>query len=229
MSLPLIITIVAIAIVAYGAFIYFMMKKRKEALQKYDNPEAYSQAPQIMDEFLSSRFAAISKQLQGAPVDAFTQCAYIASLSDKAKSAAMTAAKTVAWAVVGVKARYNEADNASYLVLSGDELHYLFFEEGEAKEHLILDRNRLLNAAVASISGTEKVARMGSIVGRNSHKITIDIDSEKIDLIYYDAIERYPDSVMAFERNGFDAIAQFKLMGKYFKDKLYAKYPHLSS
>ncbi|MCZ4244125.1 hypothetical protein [Pedobacter punctiformis] len=229
MSLPLIITIAVIAIIAYGGFIYFMMKKRREALQKYDNPEAYKQVPQIMENFLSSRFSALTKQLQGAPVDAFTQCAYITSLSEKATSAAITTAKTVAWAAVGVKARYNEADNASYLVLSGDELHYIFFEENEIKEHLILDRSRLSNAVIGNISNTEKVARMGSVMGRQSHKITIDIDGKKIDLIYYDAIERYPDSVLAFERNGFDTIAQFKLMGKYFKEKFYSKYPNLSN
>ncbi len=130
--------------------------------------------------------------MQGVPIDAFTQCAYIASVSDKARSAAATAAKTVAWAAVGVKARYNEADHAAYLVLSGEDLRYFFFEEGVAKSHLVFDRYRLMNASVVALSNAEKVTRMGSVMGRKNHKLRIDIDGKPVDLIYYEKVERYP-------------------------------------
>lgn len=217
-------------IVMFGgsfAYIYFMNKKRKESLDKYDNPQAYAQVPQLMQEMLNNRFSAITRQMQGAPIDAFTQCAYIASVADKAKSAAATAAKTLAWAAVGVKARYNEADHAAYLVLSGEELHYLFFVEGEAKEHLVFDRYRLQNAATGTVNNAEKVTRMGSVTGRKSHKLSVDIEGKRVDVIYYDAIERYPETILAMQKNAFDSMGQFKLLGRYFKEQFYTAYPHL--
>lgn len=209
-------------------YMYFMNKKRKESLHKYDNPQAYQQAPQLMQELLNNRFAVITQQMQGAPIDAFTQCAYIASVADKARSAAATAAKTLAWAAVGVKARYNEADHAAYLVLSGQDLHYLFFVEGAAKEHLVFDHYRLQNAATGTISKAEKVTRMGAVTGRKSHKLSVDIEGKRVDVIYYDAVERYPETILAMQKNAFDSMGQFKLMGRYFKEKLYAAYPHLN-
>lgn len=222
---------IIIAVLFGGSFLYifYMNKKRKESIGKYDNPEMYQQAEKIKEELLTDRFSAIVKQMQNAPIDAFTQCAYITTMTDKAKSAAVTAVKTVAWAAVGVKAKYREADNAAYLVISGDELHYLFFEEGAAKEHLVFNRMRLLNAGTGTVSSTEKVARMGSVMGRKNNKLSIDIDGRKTDIIYYDMVERYPESVIATEKASFDAPGKFKLMGKYFKDKLFAKYPHLTN
>ncbi len=229
--MPPVSVIMIIAVLFGGSFVYmfFMNKKRKESLDKYNDPNMYGQAPQLMNELLADRFAVLSKQMQGAPVHAITQCAYITSLSDKAKAAATTAVKTLAWAAVGVKARYNEADHAAYLVLSNEELHYIFFEEGQAKEHLVFDRNRLMSAAVGSLSNTEKVTRMGSVAGRNNHKLSLDIEGKQVDLIYFDSLERYPDSVLAYEKNAMDTMGKFKLMGSYFKDKLYAAYPHLSN
>ncbi|PSK89798.1 hypothetical protein [Taibaiella chishuiensis] len=229
--MPPVPVLVIIAVLFGGSFvyIYFMNRKRKESMGKYNDPHIYNQAPQFMTELLSGRFAAIDKQMQGAPVHAITQCAYITSLSDKAKAAAGTAVKTLAWAAVGVKARYSEADHAAYLVLSGEDLHYIFFEEGQVKEHLVFDRGRLMTAAVGSLSHTEKVARMGSVAGRNTHKLNLDIEGKKVDLIYFDTLERYPDSVLAYEKNAMDTMGKFKLMGSYFKDKLYAAYPHLSN
>lgn len=228
MSTPVIIAIVVLALLGYGLVFYFMHKKRKEALAKYDHPGAYKEAPQLLREFMNDRFAPLASQMRGAAIDAFTQCAYITSLAGKAKSAAATAAKTVAWAAVGVKARYREADHAAYLVLSGDDLHYVFFEEGSVKEHLVFDQLRLLQANPGVLNKTEKVTRMGAVMGRKTHKLVLDIDGKKMDLIYYDAIERYPDSVIGYSKNTFDTMARFRLLGGYFKEKLSAKYPHLN-
>ncbi len=226
---PLVIVIIVVVFGACAYFSIYMSKKSKGIMEKYNQPEYYKNAPTYLDEFMNDRFDLIKKQMQGAPIDAFTQCAYITTLSNKAKSVAATAAKTVAWAAVGVKARYNEADHAAFLVLSGEELHYIFFEEGEAKQHLIFDRLRLLNAKKGELSSTEKVTRVSSLMGRTNHKLIIDIDGESIDLIYYDKVERYPDSTLVMEKSAFDTMGKFKLMGTYFKDQFYKKYSHLSN
>ena len=225
-------TIIAIVVIIFGAafaYSFFMMKKQKQSKQKYAGDDALSQAPEIQKQLIPARFSAIEKQMQGAPIDAFTECAHITTVGNKVTSAAATAAKTVAWAALGVKARYQEADHAAYLVLSGDNLHYLFFEEGKSKEHLIFDRNRLLNARVATITNAEKVTRMSAIIQQKPNKISIDIDGKFVDILYYGEVRRMPETTLSFEKNALDTQAQFGLLGRYFKKKFSEKYPHLSS
>ncbi|RPD39632.1 hypothetical protein [Chitinophaga barathri] len=229
-----VITIIILVAVAYGVFMVFYMKKYKATRQKYAGDDALAQAPHIQDELMRSHFLALKEQMQGAPVDAFTQCAYITTVGNKMKSAAATAAKTAAWAMVGVKARYHEADNAAYLVLSGDNLHYLFFEEGEAKEHLIFDRFRLLSAKTAAITNAEKVTRLSSVMGQKPLKMSMDIEGNNTDVIYYGEVRRPPESalygegIMKVQGMG-DLQGKFGLMGRYFKKKFYEQYPHLSA
>lgn len=229
-----VITIIILVAVAYGVFMVFYMKKLKGTRQKYAGDDALAQAPQIQDELLTSHFTAIKKQMQDAPIDAFTQCAYITTVGNKVKSAAVTAAKTAAWAMVGVKARYHEADNAAYLVLSGENLHYLFFEEGEAKEHLVFDRFRLLSAKPAAITNGEKVTRMSSIMMQKPMKMSMDINGHQTDVIYYGEVRRPPESalygegIMKVQGMG-ELHGKFGLLGRYFRKKFHERYPHLAA
>src|SRR5690606_27757772 len=131
--------------------------KQKDTAKKYEGEAGLSMAVAVKDDLLQHEFSELSKQMNGAPIDAFTQCAYIATVGDKIASAAATAAKTAACAAVGVKAKYQERDNASYLILSNQELHYIFFDEGEARDHLVFDHETLLDARPAQISSSEKV------------------------------------------------------------------------
>lgn len=174
-------------------------------------------------------FLAIAKLMNGLPVDAFTQCAYIATVGDKVASAAATAAKTVAWAAVGVKARYNERDNASYLVLSNNELHYLFFDDGEGREHLVFDHDTLMNARAAQISQAEKVTRMGSIMGLKPKKMHLEVNGSALDIIYYDAVQRMPDSMITPCTGMFETQSKLQLMGRFFLYRLHQKYPQLQA
>ena len=228
MSLTIIIIIVAVFGLSF-VYTFYMMKKQKETANQYKGDDALAQAPQLQKDLLPKYFAELEKQMQGAPIDAFTECAYITTVGNKVAAAAVTAVKTAAWAAIGVKARYNEADNVAYLVLSGEDLHYLFFEEGEAKEHLVFDKNRLLNARVGFISNAEKVTRMSAIMSQNPSKINIYIDGNNTDILYYDFVRRMPGSTLAFQKNALDTQAQFALLGRYFKKRFTEKYPHLNA
>lgn len=232
--MSIVIPIVIVVFVAYGIFMVFYMKKHKATQQKYAGDDALAQAGQIQRELLTSHFGALKEQMQDAPIDAFTQCAYITTVGNKVKSAAATAAKTAVWAMVGVKARYREADHAAYLVLSGGDLHYLFFEEGEAKEHLVFDKFRLLSARTGVISNAEKVTRLSSVMGQKPLKMSMDIEGSPTDLIYYGEVRRPPESALYGDgimkvRGMGDLQGKFGLMGRYFKKKFYEQYPHLSA
>jgi hypothetical protein len=226
MSMPFIVSIIIVLVLAASVgYVLYARNKHRESVIKYNSPEAYQQAAVIKDTLLAKKFRAITKQMQGAPVDAFTQCANITTWRDQEKPAEVTAAKTS----VGIKPKYRETDHAAFLVLSNDELHYLFFQDGEAKEHLVFDRKRLLSAGTSTFNHTDKVTRSGAAMGRKNHKINIDADGKKIDIIYYDKVERYPDAMVTYEKNAYDTMGKFSLMGRYFKDKFFSQYPHLNS
>jgi len=217
-----------VVVVAACVFIsIFMMKKQKETAKKYEGESGIALAPGVKDELLSDEFSELRKQLNGAPIDAFTQCAYIATVGDKVASAAATAAKTVAWAAVGVKARYTERDNVSYLVLSNNELHYVFFDDGEARDHLVFDHETLLDARSAQISNSEKVTRMGSVMGLKPKKMHLDINENGFDIIYYGAVQRMPHGIISPGPGMFETQAKMQLMGRFFLDRFYKKYPQL--
>ncbi|MCW8311768.1 hypothetical protein K7A41_11080 [Sphingobacterium sp. InxBP1] len=221
------ISIFVVIVAACVLLSVVMMKKQKDTAKKYEGEAGLSMAVAVKDDLLQHEFSELSKQMNGAPIDAFTQCAYIATVGDKIASAAATAAKTAAWAAVGVKAKYQERDNASYLILSNQELHYIFFDEGEARDHLVFDHETLLDARPAQISSSEKVTRMGSIMGLKPKKMHLDVNGNGLDLIYYGTVQRMPAGLISPGPGMFEAQARFQLMGRFFLDRLYQKYPQL--
>lgn len=226
------ITIIMVALMMCLSlgYMYFMNARRKRLLGDYNVENQYHHAAELLPEVLNGPLDSVKKQMKDKPVDAITQCMHITNIGKQAASAAITAAKTVAWAAVGVKARYNAADHACYLVLSGDDLHYLFFEEGDMKEHLILDKYRLMDASLGKTSGTDKITRMSSAVGMQSQKIVLDIDGKKMEVLFYNRIVRTPEGTLSFaSKNVFKTQVNLEIMGRYFKEQLGKKYAHLSS
>lgn len=221
------IGILAIIVAVCVIFSLIMMKKQKETARKYEGESGINLGPDVRDELLKDEFVELKKQLNGAPIEAFTQCAYIATVGDKVAGAAATAAKTVAWAAVGVKARYNERDNASYLVLSDNELHYVFFDEGRARDHFVFDHQSLISAQNAQISNSEKLTRMGSVMGLKAKKMYFDINGNGLDIIYYGTVQRMPHGIISPGVGMFETQAKLQLMGRLFLNRFYEKYPHL--
>jgi len=221
------IGILAIIVAVCVIFSLIMMKKQKETARKYEGESGINLGPHVRDELLKDEFVELKKQLNGAPIEAFTQCAYIATVGDKVAGAAATAAKTVALAAVGVKARYNERDNASYLVLSNNELHYVFFDDGEVRDHLVFDHETLLDARTAQITNSEKVTRMGSVMGLKPKKMHFDINGNGLDIIYYGTVQRMPHGIISPGAGMFETQAKLQLMGRLFLNRFYEKYPHL--
>lgn len=224
------IIMVALMMCLSLGYVYFMNTRRKRLLGDYTAENQYDRAAGLLPELLAGPLKSIREQMKDTPVDAVTQCMHITNIGKQAASAAITAAKTVAWAAVGVKTKYQTADHACYLVLSGDDIHYLFFEEGDMKEHLVLDKYRLVNARLEKTSGTDKVTRMSSAMGMKSQKIVLDLDGKKMEVLFYNAITRTPEGPLSItSKDVFKTQVNFDIMGRYFKEQLGKKYAHLSS
>lgn len=224
-----IVMVIAMMALSLG-YIYFMNSRRKRILGDYNVENQYHNAGIILPELMRGPLGSIKEQMKEYSVDAVTECMHITNLGRQATSAAITAAKTAAWAAVGVKARYHTADNACYLVLSGEDVHYLFFEEGEMKEHLFFDKYRLMNARIEQTSGTDKVTRMSSAMGMKSQKLVLDLDGKKMEVLFYNRINRTPENPLSFtSKDVFKTQVNFEIMGRYFKEQLGEKYMHLAT
>ncbi|WP_157976868.1 hypothetical protein [Taibaiella helva] len=224
------IIIVAVMVSLSVAYIIFMNARRKKLLGDYNADNQYHRAAELLPALMTDRLDQIRQQMNGSVINAVTECAHITNIGQQATSAAITAAKTVAWAAVGVKAKYRTADHASYLVLSGDDLHYVLFQEGEVRDHFVFDRYELSTAKIDRTSATDKVTRMGSAMGRKTQKITLDKEGKKMDILFYDRITRLPEGPLSpFTGNVFKTMVDFEIMGKYFKEQLGNKYPQLQA
>ncbi len=217
------------------AFFLFYRKKRKAMQQSYNVDSEYSRAKDIMRDLVDSGdFAEIKEQMGDKPIEAVTECAYITDLGKQAGNLLGTAAKTVAWAAVGVKARYREADNVCYLVLSNDEIHYLLFVESEVEEHLVFDRNRIQNAVLKEVSAKDNVTRFSKVLGRKTKKLSFDLDGKPLSILFFDRISRSPggvntaDVTKVFSGDYSKTLVDYEVMGKYFLEQLTLKYPYLN-
>ncbi|WP_118975396.1 hypothetical protein [Taibaiella koreensis] len=224
------IIIVAVMVSLSVAYIIFMNARRKKLLGDYNADNQYHRAAELLPSIMSDRLDQIRHQMNGNAVDAITECAHITNIGQQAASAAITAAKTVAWAAVGVKAKYRTADHASYLVLSGDDLHYILFQEGELSDHQVFDRYELSTAKLDRTSASDKVTRMGSAMGRKTQKLTLDKEGKKMEILFYDRITRLPGGPLSpFSGDVFKTMVDFEIMGKYFKERLGNKYHQLQA
>ncbi len=211
---------------SFGIFLFTNYKK-KRSLKNFDADAEYKNAPQFLKEFCANQLSSVPKQMNGFSIDAITECAHITNLQKQAANATITAVKTLGWAAIGVKAKYQTAQNTSYLVLSGNSLHYLFYEEGEIKQHLVLDEYRMQNAKIEQTSGLDKVARMGSVAGRKTQKLIFDIDGKSMEILFYDRIANAPEGML----NGTDfhlLHAKGEIIGKHFVENIKTTYPSLS-
>lgn len=225
-----VIIFVSVLVALSIGYTVFMMSRRKKQLNGYNADNQYHRAAELLPALMTDRLDQIKKEMNGSSIDAVTECMHITNLGQQATSAAITAAKTVAWAAVGVKARYRTADHACYLVLSGDDLHYLLFQEGELADHRVFDRYELSTAKLDHTSASDKVTRMGSAMGRKSRKLTLDKEGKKTDILFYDRITRLPEGMLSpFSGEVFKTMVDFEIMGKYFEEQLGRKYPQLQA
>jgi len=220
------IPIILVFAISIGLVVY-MNIKRKKALSNFDVTKEYVNAKTYLGELTNDSLLPVKEQMMAMPIDAITQCLPITNLKSQAASLAATAAKTVAWAAVGVKARYQKAEHACFLVLSGKQLHYLFFEEGAIKQHLIFDETRLGMASLENISNVDRVSRMGS-ANKMTTKLKLTIDDKPMEILFYDRIVQSPSGMMSMMGKDFYVLsAKYEIMGKYFAEKLAEAYPML--
>ena len=226
--------IIILAIIAvFGgsfAFMFFQMKKQKETKKKYESPNMIAKSEEFQKELLADLYEQLTDAHLEEPIVAFTECAYISNLAEKTKNTVLTGLKVIGWGALGIKAKYQQVDNAAYLVLTKDHLHYLLFEEGEITDTFSLTSELLSKATVQDLSSTDQATRIFATAGdKVSKKIVIDNEGSSFDIIFFDRIikDTTGSPVADYTTGVKDVLGKNRVMGIRFKEKLIQQYPNL--
>lgn len=221
-----------------GSFIYYKYatNKAKTIASDFSEDEIKNNLEKHKNELIETQIPYLKKWMKDNPIDFFTDASIPISLNSKAKNAAVDAAKSVAWAVVGVKAKYTRVETTSFLVLSNDELHYLTSNvDGDLEEHIIFSSERLNTAKMVYTGAKKSVDLAGGVSDfitkkvspgsqQNVFALTFNIDGTPLTINAHENIVlSYSMSAKNFTENSLIA----NMIAKEFFVKLEEKYPNL--
>ncbi|MDM1388742.1 hypothetical protein HX052_01960 [Myroides marinus] len=225
----LIIFIVVVFGGSYG-YMFYIRNKQKKTTKNYETPEMVAKSEEFKAELLQRIFSPLNNKFPNQTIDAFTECAYLTNLAAKTKSTLITGLKVIGYSLIGVRATYTQADNAAYLVLTGEDLHYVFFQEGELSSLFTLTRGQLQRAKITDLSAVDKTSRIQSTVGdKVSKKLIYESDGKNVEIILFDRITKGTQGIPLSDASSsiVDILGKCRVMGISFKEKLIEQYPNL--
>ncbi|MBJ2174833.1 hypothetical protein JBL43_11335 [Aureibaculum sp. A20] len=223
-------TIILVIVLCAFSFGWYLMQQKKTAsvtknfnvINQKENTSIY------FKELLNGKFSFLKDEMKNAPVDAFSEGRIPTTTGDKAKALATDMAKSAAWRLVGVKARYTREDAVCYFVLSGDELHFLTYFEDKIESHIIFNNDQVRSATISQIENSKTQKKFGA-GDHNEYELTFTLKGEPTALILKDYITEVVGqgipNAMSTEYNK-DLVKQ-NLIGLHFKQVLGEKYHHL--
>jgi hypothetical protein len=133
----------------------------------------------------------IAKQMNGDTIEGVISCMEKRDLKDFARQALTNAAGNVIGKLTGIGFEQTDNEESYYLALSPDRLHYFHFSEnGQCKEHLTFERNRMENLASGKITATEAAAAGGSMF--EAARLGFMYDGTEHKFFYYDKFYGHP-------------------------------------
>ncbi len=234
-------TILIFGVMCVGCFIYykFTMNKANAVTADFDKEAVKNNIETHTSEIVNSQLPYLKKWIKEEPIDSFTDASIPVSLKNKAKNAAVDAAKSIAWRAVGVKAKYNRVDTSAHLVLSNDNLHFVSANvDGDLETHITFTKDQLINAKI-EFTGPKKGADLASGVSDflstklnnedamvNVFAITLTVDGQPITIQAHDKIVLpYTMGTSDYTKNALTA----NIIADNFFNKLSEKYPNLKA
>lgn len=220
---PLIIVVLSIVLI--------IINKRNKAKSMHINlDEERQKYSSYKSELENEDFKVLKKWMKNAPIDAFTAASFPRTNSEQIQQLAKQGVQNIALSAVGV--RYREVETPSYLVLSGNELHFLHTDvDGDLKQHLIFGSNRL-EVAKIKYTGLKKTAL--SISSKKSEKhlphiflLSFNINGEKIEIEVHDRLAMNMSFTSLFKENYYQKMIKNRVVGEQLIIKLSEKYSNL--
>lgn len=228
MELTFVIIFMVIAYV--GIFFWWQIKKKKskEAFDKLDMKKESSQAATYLNDLINNQYPQVKKQMKDVPIEAMTVARLEYTAGSQAKDIAKNTLKGLA--TLGT-VRFQTVQTTKYLVLSGSDLHLLDTDtEGSITNHLVYNRQRLLNASIEEMPATSNrlsQTKYGDYLLK-SYKLVLPGDDNKVNLLFYNGIVDVTNTaaVIALSNNADKQVKQF-VAGNDFLEKLGEKNPNI--
>jgi len=160
-----IILVLIVFVGGYFAYIKIIMPKMNEKAderQKTVKGDVISQLSgredEVRDAYLKTHgsVSLIANQMNEDTIEGIISCMERRNLKDVTRQALKNVAGKAVGQLVGIGFKQTDNDENYYLAFSPERLHYLHFStEGECREHLLFDRNRLENPETGKVTSSE--------------------------------------------------------------------------
>jgi hypothetical protein len=206
-----------------------MTARRKRAMAGVDLTELKTNASDYQTEILEKDRSFLKKWMDAKPIEAFTSASVPATVGDHAKAFAKDAAKSVAWAAVGVKARYRRVETPTYAVLSEDGIRVFGTDvDGDLDGELFIDRATLSGASLREKE--EKSPFVDPADRPKKYELVFETEGARRKIEFHDRLNTPPSlSAMTGAKGYFLAAAKNRVVGERFIEKLREKYPNLDA
>ncbi|TCI91342.1 hypothetical protein [Tenacibaculum sp. M341] len=218
------------------------MKKTNAIAANFDENAVKEDLEKHINNLTNDKLNYLKKWMKDKPIDVFTDASIAISTKDKAKNAAVDAVKSVAWAAVGVKAKYRRVETISHLILSNDHLHFVDADvDGNLQTHLTFTPDQLSNAKIeyrGPKKGVDLASGITDTISKKLNKeenminvfaITFKGDKEELTIQAHDKVvlpfEMYEMGSNSYTEDSMIA----NVICKTFFEKLAEKYPNLKA
>ncbi|MFD2908577.1 hypothetical protein ACFSX9_07490 [Flavobacterium ardleyense] len=210
------------------ALMFYMMNKNKKHVTSQDLATERLSSAVYQKEYLDSEYNYIKDWMRNAPIDAFTSATIPYTGMDKAKDVGKDLLKS---ALTLGTVKFRTVETPSFVVLSEGKMHYFSTTvEGDLKEHLIFNADRLSNAIVTSEvekNNSEGATSKSTEILAKKYIFTFNIDGQSTAIEVHDRIAFNSDVTSMFGNNYSLMLTKNQVVGETFYNKIIEIYPNL--
>lgn len=208
---------------------FYMMNKNKKHINTQDLVNERVNSDQYQKELLDKEYRYIKRWMKNAPIEAFTSASIPYSGKDRAKDVGKDLLKS-AMTLGAVK--FRTVETPSFVVLSEGKMHYFSTNvEGDVKEHLIFNSDRLSNATVTveSTKSNENAMSKSKEIVASKYLFIFDIDGQKSAIEVHDRLAFNNEVTSMFGSNYSKMLTKNQVVGEQFYSKISSLYPNLKA
>lgn len=208
---------------------FYVMNKNKKHVNNQDLEKERVNSEQYQKELLEKEYPYIKRWMKNASIDAFTSASIPYTGLDRAKDMGKDLLKS---AMTLGTVKFKTVETPSFVVLSEGKMHYFSTDvEGDLKEHLIFNSDRLNNAIVtldAKKSSENATSKAKEIMGCN-YLFTFDIEGKKNTIAVHDTLTFNAAITSMFGSKYSDTLTKNQVVGEQFYSKISSLYPNLKA
>ena len=207
---------------------FYMINRNKKHVNSQDLDAERINSDNYQKEYLETKYTYIKRWMKNAPINAFTSASIPYTGMDRAKDVGKDALKSVL--TLGT-VKFRTLETPSFVVLSDRKMHYFSTDvDGDLKEHLIFNANRLENAIVtAEITNNnpENATSKSKNFTAKKYFFTFDIDGQNTTIVVHDRIAFNNDVTSIFGSTYAEILTKNQVVGEQFYIKISTLYPNL--